>query len=77
MLQGKLTFDKEIAALFSGINWTELNAAHKRNYAKAVAAIIRERQHDADKINAAVNKVYDEIKGLGIIIKRGSLKPPK
>lgn len=77
MLQKKLTFDKEIAALFSGINWTELNKKHNRDYASAVAAVIQERHCDVNRVNAAVNKVYEEIKALDILVKRGKLRPSK
>lgn len=77
MLQGKLTLDKEISSLFDKINWTELNNAYKRDYSEAVSSIIQERQYDADIISSAVNKVYEELKSLDIIIKRSFLKPPK
>ena len=77
MLREKLTLNREVAALFADINWTELNDIYKRDYSKAVVAIIQERELDAVIINSAVNKVYDEIKELDIVIKRGSLKPPK
>jgi hypothetical protein len=70
MLQGKLTLDLVIAKLFAGINWTELNKKHKRNYAAAVQEIITERNYDAAIIAAAVNIVYEELKKLDIVVKR-------
>ena len=43
MLQGRLPLDREVAALFSGINWTELNRKHRRDYAAALDAVVRAR----------------------------------
>jgi hypothetical protein len=77
MLQGKLSLDREIAGLFSGINWTELNARYKRDYAAAVRSVIQERHGDVETIRLAANKVFEEIKKLEITVKRGKLRPPQ
>lgn len=80
MLQGKLSFDKNIAGYFKGINWKELNTQHKNNYSEVVKQIMEEFELDGincDKINAEIEKVYQEIQQLTINTKRSSLRPPK
>ena len=34
MLQGKISFDQKLADNFASVNWNEVNAKFKRNYAK-------------------------------------------
>ena len=73
MLQGRLPLDENIAAWFAGINWTEMNAAAKRDYAKAVEAVFarigldEERQ---DKARTEALKVYTALVSLDIEIQR-------
>ena len=77
MLQGRLTLDKTVAALFAGINWTELNQQYKRDYSAAVDHIIKERDYDSTPIHAAAEKVQGELQELNVMVKRGKLRPPK
>nr|MDE6621825.1 hypothetical protein [Lachnospiraceae bacterium] len=80
MLQGKLSYDEEIAAYFKGINWKKLNTEHKNNYAEAVKQIMEELEKsgvDCSKIYNEIDKVYKEIEQLAISSKRSSLRPPK
>ena len=80
MLQGKLSYDQEIAEHFKGINWKKLNTAHKNNYSEAVKEIMEELERsgvDGNKINQEIDKVYKEIEQLTISTKRSSLRPPK
>lgn len=80
MLQGKLSYDEEIAAYFKGINWKKLNTEHKNNYAEAVKQIMEELEKsgvDCSKIYNEIDKVYKEIEQLAISTKRSSLRPPK
>ena len=77
MLQGRVTLDKTVAALFAGINWTELNQQYKRDYSAAVDHIIKERGYNPDPIHAAAEKVQEELQTLDIVVKRGKLRPPK
>ena len=80
MLQGKLSFDKEIAENFKGINWKKLNTEHKNKYSEVVKQIMEELKTsgvDCDKINKEIDKVYKEIEQLTINTKRSSLRPPK
>lgn len=73
MLQGRLPLDENIAAWFAGINWTEMNAAAKHDYAKAVDAVFarigldEERQ---DKARTEALKVYTALVSLDIEVQR-------
>lgn len=80
MLQGKLSFDKEIAENFKGINWKKLNTEHKNKYSEVVKEIMGELEKtgvDCNKINNEIDKVYKEIEQLTINTKRSSIRPPK
>lgn len=77
MLQGRLPFNKKLAAQFKGIDWNSENKKFKRNYAKAAAAVIAANGIEAAKANAEMEKVFQQLKQLDITIKRGSLRPPK
>lgn len=70
MIQGELSFNSDIASLFSGINWTELNKKHKRNYSAALDEIVEQREIDKELVNAEIEKVYSEIEELPISVKR-------
>lgn len=74
MLQGRVSYDKDIASHFRGINWKALNTAHKNKYDKAVAEVmegLKEKGVDCDKIHAEIRKVYGELNALDIGYKRG------
>ena len=74
MLQGRLPLNREIAALFSGINWSALNKKHKRNYAKAAAEVLSAiEMHGGDvaAINVEVERAYEGLRKLDIAAKRG------
>lgn len=77
MLQGKLSFDRQLAQKFKGVDWNALNKKYKRNYAKAAAAVMQEKGIDQEAANQEMKKVYAQLKQLNIQIKRGSLRPPK
>lgn len=81
MLQGKLPFDKNIAEIFIGINWTELNTATNRDYAKAVSAVFKQLNCGEDtekRSRAEAERVYETLKSLNVEIRRASKRlPPK
>lgn len=80
MLQGKLSLNREICENFKGINWKELNTQYKNNYKMVLDYLLKDLESkgvDINKINKEVNKVYEEIKSLDIILKRGKVFPPK
>lgn len=70
MLQGRLPLNMEEANKWSGINWTELNRKHKRDYAAAVAEIERLRGIDAVQARIEADKVMNALAELPIVLKR-------
>lgn len=70
MALGRLPLDDALAAQYRGINWTQLNAAHRRDYAAAVAEVNENRGIDAQKSCEAAQKVAESLKNLKIVIKR-------
>ncbi len=77
MLQGKIPFDQKLADNFESVNWNEVNAKFKRNYAKAASEVIKEKGLDEKEVMAELEKVYGALKDLPITIKRGAFRPPK
>ncbi len=80
MMQEKLSFDRQIAEHFKGIPWKELNTKYKNKYSEVVKQIMEEFAKngvDCNKIDAEIQKVYEEIKQLTISTKRSSSRPPK
>lgn len=80
MLQGYLPLDTEIASHLKGINWNEINARHKSDYAKAsqeVLGRLRSAGSPADRIVRDAETVLKELAGLDVEIKRGKNRPPK
>lgn len=79
MLQGRLPLDTHIAALFAGVNWTNANAAAKRDYAKAVATVFAQFGFDReqqDRIRAEAQKTYTALAALDIEIRRKNSRKP-
>ena len=70
MLQGRLTFDKDIAEQFKDINWTELNKKYKNKYSEAVAEIESERDINPSVASKAAEKVMTELAEMSLVIKR-------
>lgn len=77
MEQGRLPLDRAVADGFAHVNWTELNERCRRNYTRAVRAVVDERGLDAARAEAATRSVHDALAGLDLSIKRGSVRPPK
>lgn len=80
LLQGRLPWKKETAALFAGINWTELNARHKRDYARAADEILKRLEAenaDLEAVKSEAAAVHAALAALPLTIRRGPLRPPK
>ncbi len=76
MLRGKIPFDQKLADNFASVNWNEVNAKFKRNYAKAASEVIKKKGLDEKEVMVELERVYGALKDLPITIKRGSLRPP-
>lgn len=67
MLQNKLSLNREITKFFKNVNWNKLNKDNKRDYSKSLSQVLIDiSEEDRKKIDAEINKVYDEIKQLDI-----------
>lgn len=77
MIRGVLPLDRSIAEEFAQVDWTELNERYKRNYTQAVAAVVSERGLNAERATQAAEAVLKMLASLDIVIKRGSIRPPK
>lgn len=78
MLQGRIPYNSDTIEYFKEINWTEINAKHKSDYAKAAEAILSERVPVAELsvILHEAKAIYEAFKNLEIHIKRGKHRPP-
>ncbi|ULQ58511.1 hypothetical protein K7I13_07965 [Brucepastera parasyntrophica] len=77
MLQGRLPCDSVVVKLFAGINWTELNKKHKRDYASAAAEVINdlsEKGANVEAVRAAAAGAYAALENLEITVGRASDK---
>lgn len=69
MRLGLLPYAEDIAVEFAGINWTKLNAEHKRDYASALLHIERERNIDPEAAAAAASIAYTALLEMNLTIK--------
>lgn len=76
MERGALPLDRAVADEFADVNWTELNAAYKRDYAAAVAHVVEARGLDEARVQEAARAVHDALRALDLVMKRASIKPP-
>ncbi len=68
-----MPLERSIANMFTGINWSVLNKAAKRDYAKGVDTVLAQRHCDADtqnKLRAEAKRVYDALERLDFEIRR-------
>ena len=80
MLQGKLPFRAETAAMFSGIGWKKLNERHKRNYEAAVKEVFEALpcgRDEKERILSDTEKIYAELKRMTITVKRSKRQSSK
>ena len=69
MLRGKIPFDQKLADNFASVNWNEVNAKFKRNYAKAASEVIKKKGLDEKEVMVELERVYGALKDLPITIK--------
>lgn len=73
MLQGRLPLDRNIAELFKGINWNELNSGHKRDYSSALDEVIEKRAIDRSAIDGIVQETYSLLGSLPVNVGKGRM----
>ena len=79
MLQNRLALDKELASWFGGVNWAELNAKYKREYAEAVSHVmagIAAKGGDINDISSKIHAIHEELHSLPLTVGRGRARPP-
>ena len=74
LLQNKLPFNKNLAKIFAGINWHDLNDKFNRDYTAAAKFIFKEKSIDEDSILTELDQCYAALKKLPLIIKRTTTK---
>ena len=75
LLQGKLPLDRQVADLFRGIPWKELNKAHKNKYADALAEIMAGKtEAERNRIEQDMRTVHDALAKLQLKrLRRGGI----
>ncbi|MDE5882856.1 MAG: hypothetical protein K2H60_14135 [Muribaculaceae bacterium] len=70
MLLGRLSYNKELAAKFAGVEWKKVNTKFRNDYSKALKYVEEERSIDAEAVTSASTEVLNELKSLALTIKR-------
>ncbi|MDE6793950.1 MAG: hypothetical protein K2J63_01435 [Muribaculaceae bacterium] len=70
MLLGRLSYNKELAAKFAGVEWKRVNTKFRNDYSKALKYVEEERGIDAEAVISASTEVLNELKSLALILKR-------
>lgn len=60
----------ECAREFAGINWTELNARHRRDYGAALVRVEQERNIDPIPASQAASDCLADLAALSLTLKR-------
>ena len=76
-LQGKLPLNEKIASCFADVSWNGLNQQFRRDYAAAAEYVMKQRQLDREAVEKEAEAVYEALKQLDIVIRRGKLRPVK
>lgn len=80
LLRGGLPLRRDLASCFAGVDWTDVNRRHKRNYAAAAAEVLdglRASGRDTGELESYAREVYAALEALEIAVKRGAVRPPK
>lgn len=80
MLEKRVPLDLRVAGWFAGVNWNQVNAEHKGDYAAAVAAVEQERDLKKERVDHAAKdaqKVLEALSGLDVRVARNGAKPEK
>lgn len=69
MLQGKLSYDENVAMYFKNVNWNQLNKDNKRDYHASLEQILKDVSvEDRKQIDEEISKVFEAIKSLDIAL---------
>ncbi len=73
MIEGKIPYNFEIASLFSGVNWTEVNKKFKRDFSASLNFVIKEvsnDKYDPNTINESILAAYRKLESIICEIQR-------
>lgn len=73
ILENRIVIDKEIASLFSKINWTETNMKYDKNFTLSMEAVIKAVSNEVysyDSVYMNIQNVYIQLKKITNEIKR-------
>lgn len=73
MLESRIVIDKEVALLFSNINWTETNIKYNKNFTLSMESVIKTVSNEIygyDTIYMNIHNVYYQLKSILNSIKR-------
>lgn len=71
LLQGKLSLNRDVLHYFANVDWNALNKETKRDYKESVARVLKDvDETEKEKIFKEFDKVFEEIKGLDIVISK-------
>lgn len=79
MVQGKIPYNPEIAALFANIPWKEVNTRFKNKYKEALEYVLQQladRQVDLKQVEAAMAADYAALEQLPVTLVKSKLRPP-
>lgn len=80
MMEKQLPLDLTVAGWFAGVNWHEVNMAHKSDYAAALQEVIESKGLKKERVTHArqdAEKVMDALKTLDVEVGRLSTRAKK
>lgn len=76
MLQGKLSYDMNLARQLANVRWKDIIHRHGNDYRAAVNEVLASRCIDAAEASAITEGIFGELEHLPIAISRSSFTPP-
>lgn len=80
MMEKQLPLDLTVAGWFAGVNWREVNMAHKSDYAAALKEVIEKKGLKKERVTHArqeAQKVMDALQALDVEVGRLSTRAKK
>lgn len=80
MMLGRLDFNKEVAAMLSGIPWKEINKRFRNNYDKAVESVLVQLEAKGvrrETITSVVDRIMAQVENLELEKLPRRKRPPK
>ena len=77
MIEGKITYNKEVCEKFKNIDWKKINTEYKNDYVKAAAVVLENLKaagEDIDLIKLETEKVYSQVQKLKLAYNKSKIK---